>query len=183
MKNIFPVLVVLVLAAGAAAQSLGDVARQSRSEKKQPAVVRVEGEAIPALSSEPSTADQGEAKPDAAPAGDAKTADAKDVKKSPRESAKKNAENWNKKLDAEKQEISTLQRELDIVQREQRLRAAAYYADAGTQIRDQGRFAEESRREQQEIDAKKQALDTARQKLSDLEEQARKEGVRSNSPD
>jgi hypothetical protein len=190
MRNIFPVLIALVFTAGAGAQSLGDAARKSRTEKKAPAVVHVEGEAIPPAALEPATPDQGEGKTDAVENGDGKRADvktaaaddkSKDDSKKPAESAGAKPEDWNKKLDAEKQGISTLQRELDIAQREQRLRAAAFYGDAGTQLRDQGRFAEESRKQQEEIDAKKQALDAARQKLSDMQEQARKEGV--SSPD
>jgi hypothetical protein len=191
MRNIFPVLIVLVFTAGAGAQSLGDAARKSRTEKKAPAVVHVEGEAIPPGALEPATPDQGEAKTDAVENGDGKSADVKtataddkskdDSKKPSAESAGKKPADWNKKLDAGKQEVSTLQRELDIAQREQRLRAAAFYGDAGTQLRDQGKFAEESRKQQEEIDAKKQALDAARQKLGDMQEQARKEGV--SSPD
>jgi len=45
-------------------------------------------------------------------------------------------------------------------------------------LRDQGKFAEDTRKEQDEINSKKQALDTAQKKLDDLQEQARKSGMR-----
>jgi hypothetical protein len=197
MKNTILLIVVLMFAAVAGAQSLGDVARQTRTEKKAPAVFHVEGQAYPPEAAEPApdkSDSKKDAKTDAADNGGGKSADEKSAgassadgkskdepKKSPAELAQKKAEDWNKKLDAEKSEISNLQRELDVSQREQRLRAAAYYGDAGTQMRDQAKFAEDSRKQQEEIDAKKQALDAARNKLGDMQEQARKEGV--SNPD
>ena len=196
MKNTISLIVVLMFAAVAGAQSLGDVARQTRSEKKAPAVFHVEGQAYPPTADEQAP-DKSDSKADAAdksggksadeknagaaPSPDGKSKDKDEPKKSPAELAQKKAEDWNKKLDTEKSEISNLQRELDVAQREQRLRAAAFYGDAGTQMRDQAKFAEDSRKQQEEIDAKKQALDAHRQKLGDMQEQARKEGV--SSPD
>jgi hypothetical protein len=197
-KKFLPLLTVLMFALAAhAQQSLGDVARKSRSERHPAATVRLEGQAIVIPSDEPSPGDQAkkdgnssaEAKPDDSKAADAKAPDGKaagakdEPKKSATELAQQKVDGWKKKIDTQKQEIATLQRELDIAQREQRLRAAAYYADAGTQLRDPGRFAEDSRKEQGEIDAKKQALEAANQKLADMQEQARKEGVSASPTD
>src|SRR6478735_1802985 len=89
------------------------------------------------------------------------------------------ADTFKDKLEAQKQEIARLQRELDISQREAKLRAATFYGDAGTQLRDQAKFAEDMRKQQEEMDSKKQALDAAQQKLADLQEEARKSGVKS----
>src|SRR5262249_90407 len=88
------------------------------------------------------------------------------------------AEDWNKKIEAQRNEIILLQRELEVAQREQRLRAAAFYADAGTQLRDPAKYADDSRKEQEQIDTKKQALEHAQEKMADLQEQARKAGAR-----
>lgn len=184
MKKLLPLLMVLMVSLAARGQeSLGDVARKSRSAKRPQATVHLEGQAIVLPSTEPAVSEQEQAKrenelgPDSKAAADGKTA------KSAAEQAQQKADDWKKKIDGQKQEIVTLQRELDVVQREQRLRAAAYYADAGTQLRDSGRFAEESRKEQEEIDAKKQALDAANQKLADIQEQARKAGAPAASSD
>jgi hypothetical protein len=174
MKRILPLLMVVVFAAGAwAQQSLGEIARKYRAQKKPTSTIRLDDDNMPR-------------KLDANPDEDVKKQDNSGDKAASDDQAKKEASDKSKegndKLAAqmkdEKDEISRLQRELDVAQREQRLRAAAYYADAGTQLRDQGKFAEDSRKEQEEIDTKKQALTAAQQKLDDMQEQARKAGVR-----
>jgi hypothetical protein len=45
-------------------------------------------------------------------------------------------------------------------------------------LRDQAKYAEDTRKEQDEINTKKQALDAGQQKLADLQEQARKSGIK-----
>jgi hypothetical protein len=178
MKLLFAFPVTLLLAVGAGAQqaqqSLADVARQTRTDKKSSAIARFDDDSMrrsPEL--EPAT-DEKDAKKEAQ---SGKAADGQDKDK--KDADKSKAAEWSKKIEAQKKEIETLKRELDIRQREQRLRAASFYADAGTRIRDQGKFAEDSRQEQEQIDAKKQALDAAQQKLADLQEQARKAGASS----
>jgi hypothetical protein len=174
MNRLYLLLVTLVFTAGAAAQqSLGDVARQARAERKAPATMRFDDDYLRRSSSGlVSTVGQDTTK-EADQTG--KAPEGKDQDKKQTEKSK--SEDWTRKVDDQKKEIATLQRELDILQREQRLRAAAFYGDAGTQLRDQGKFAQDSRQEQEQIDAKKQALDTAQQKLGDLQEQARKAGA------
>jgi hypothetical protein len=175
MKKYLPIFVLMLFAAGAWAQSLGEVARQNRMKKKASASVRLDDDNMPRnllANAEPETAKD----------ADKQAAD-KDKDKDKDKKAADSAQKHDKladQLKAQKDEIARLQRELDIVQREQRLRAAAYYADAGTQLRDQAKFAEDSRKEQSEIDGKKQALDAAQQKLADLQEQARKAGLGSS---
>ena len=181
-KILFSSLMLLAASAVAMAQpssqpssppSLGEAARQARAQRSRtPATIRLEGDGLVMPdSSKNANMD--------VPATDAKAADSKDDgKKSSADEVKQKTEDWNKKIDAQRNEIVLLQRELDVAQREQRLRAAAFYADAGTQLRDPARYAEDSRKEQELIDSKKQALDRAQEKLADLQEQARKAGVR-----
>src|SRR5215471_5171353 len=184
MKTISSVVILLIFAASATAESVADAARKARTQQHSGTeAIRLDGDSMPRLatasvsSSEPEKAKDSDQPADAkasdAKPADAKTADSKDQAKAP---PKPTADDWAKKIEAQKKEIATLQRELDILQREQRLRAATFYADAGTQLRDSGKFAEDSRKEQADIDGKKQALTDAQQKLEDLQEAARKAG-------
>lgn len=181
-KILFSSLMLLAAAAVAVAQqssqpssqpSLGEAARQARAQKSRtPATIRLEGDGVIV----PDSSKNGNLD---VPATDIKSSESKDdSKKSAADDIKQKTEDWNKKVEAARNEIVLLQRELDVAQREQRLRAAAFYADAGTQLRDPAKYAEDSRKEQELIDTKKQALDRAQEKLADLEEQARKSGVR-----
>jgi len=177
-KILFSFLMLLAATAVAVAQqssqpSLGEAARKARAQKSRtPATIRLEGDGLvmPDSSKNANMDVQ---------ATDTKAAENKDdSKKSAADDIKQKTEDWNKRVEAQRNEIVLLQRELDVAQREQRLRAAAFYADAGTQLRDSAKYAEDSRKEQETIDTKKQALDRAQEKLADLEEQARKAGVR-----
>ncbi len=176
MKRILPLLMLVAFAASAwAQQSLGEIARKYRAQKKPTSTIRLDDDNMPR-------------KLDANPDEDVKKESDSDDKAAANDQAKKEATDKAKddkdklagQIKDQKEEISRLQRELDVTQREQRLRAAAYYADAGTQLRDQTKFADDSRKEQDEIDSKKQALTAAQQKLDDMQEQARKSGVRTN---
>lgn len=175
MKRILPLLMVIAFAASALAQqSLGEIARKYRAQKKPTSTIRLDDDNMPrTLDANP---DEDVKKPDSS---EKIAADEKE-KKEAAEKSKDDKDKLAAQIKDEKEEISRLQRELDVTEREQRLRAAAYYADAGTQLRDQGKFADDSRKEQEEIDSKKQALTAAQQKLDDMQEQARKSGARSN---
>lgn len=173
MKRIVPLALVLCFAAAAwAQQSLGEIARKNRSQKKATSTVRLDDDNMPrkVIPDEPSD--------DTSKSADKPTGTADTARKDSADAAKQKNDELQQKLKDQKEEIGKLQRELDVIQREQRLRAAAFYADAGTQLRDQTRFADDSRKEQEELDKKKQALDAAQQKLSDLQEQARKSGMK-----
>jgi hypothetical protein len=173
MKKYLPIFVLILFAAGAWAQSLGEVARQNRTKKKPSASVRLDDDNMPRTL-------LANAEPEPAKDADKQAADKDKDKDKDKKAAAPKSDKLIDQIKGQKEEIARLQRELDIVQREQRLRAAAFYADAGTQLRDQAKFAEDSRKEQAEIDGKKQALDAAQQKLSDLQEQARKAGLGSS---
>src|ERR1700731_1400123 len=179
------VMVVLCLAGAATfvqqsfAQSLGDVARANRAKKHASAsAVKLDDDSMP-HSSVPSAGSEAEAaKKTDDKSASTKEAESKDAKKDTADAQKK-SEELKKQIEGGKKEIASLQRERDIATREARLRAAAYYGDAGTMLRDQAKFAEDARKEQDEINGKKQALDAAQKKLDDLQEQARKSGIRS----
>jgi hypothetical protein len=175
MKRILPLLMVMAFTAGAwAQQSLGEIARKYRAQKKPTPTIRLDDDNMPRkLDANP---DEDVKKPESTDNAAADEKEKKDVS----EKSKENNDKLATQIKDEKDEISRLQRELDISEREQRLRAAAYYADAGTQLRDQGKFAEDSRKQQEEVDSKKQALAAAQQKLDDMQEQARKSGLRPN---
>src|SRR5436309_1479588 len=186
----FLVVVVCLLGVSAMAQSLGDIARKSRAEKKANASAKViDNDVLPSSSSSAPAADQ---KDSTAASGDQKDSsadaakpegDKESNKKSAADQDKANIEAWKKQIAEQKKEITQLQRELDVDEREARLRAAAFYADAGVMLRDQAKFAEDTRKSQAEIDGKKQVIADAKQKLDDLLEQARKAGVPSGQLD
>lgn len=190
---------------GAGAQSLADIAAQTRAKQKaNPNAKVIDNDILPSVPEAASSGSPDDTKKDDAASdntakgddkdekkdadkkdadkGDKKDADKKDDgKKDDEKTAEQKAsDSLKKKIEEQQKQITQLQRELDVAQREARLRAAAYYADAGTMLRDQGKFAEDSRKQQAEIDAKTQALADARQKLEELQEQARKSGISSS---
>lgn len=176
MRRILPLLLLIAFAASAwAQQSLGEIARKYRAQKKPTPTINLNDDNMPRKLDANSDEDVKKE----SDSGD-KTAANDQAKKEAADKAKDNKDKLAGQIKDQKEEISRLQRELDVTQREQRLRAAAYYADAGTQLRDQTKFADDSRKEQDEIDSKKQALTAAQQNLDDMQEQARKSGVRTN---
>ena len=106
----------------------------------------------------------------------ASTADSKTDKPSADEQ-KKTSEDSAKKIAAQKDQIDLTARELDVLQREYRLRAAAFYADAGNRLRNQGSWDTQDAQYKDQIAQKQKSLDAAKQQLSDMQEQARKDGV------
>ena len=168
---------VMALAATTSAQSLGEVARKSRTQKK-PAATRVY------TNDDLSTAttfNNGAASGPTATEPEA-DAEAKPAEKSTAPADKEKAlADWRAKFDEQKKAISLLERELDVAQREHQQRVAAFYADAGNQLRNQSAWAEQDRKLQAEITAKQQALATGRQKLEELKEAARKAGMPSSA--
>src|SRR5579863_6754353 len=200
MKKLLSLLIpiVSILAISAGAQSLADIAAQTRAKQKANPNARViDNDILPSAADadsygspyETKKDDESAMKADAkkpADKADKKDQDSKDEAKkddgkaNAAEGGQKVSDGLKKQIDDTQKEIGQLQRELDVAQREARLRAAAYYADAGTMLRDQGKFADDTRKSQAEIDAKTQALATAKQKLEDLQESARKSGMPSS---
>ena len=87
------------------------------------------------------------------------------------------------KLDAQKAKIDQIAHELDLDQREYRLKAAALYNDAGNRLRNAGEFDKEGAQDRADMDAKQKALDDAKAQLTDMQERARKAGVREKDSD
>jgi hypothetical protein len=114
----------------------------------------------------------------AAPADDKNAA----ATKADDDKAKKDAANkvWQDKVTGQKDQIDLASRELDVLQREYQLRAAAEYADAGNRLRNSAPWDKEDADYKQKIADKQKAVETAKQKLTDMQEEARKDGVPSN---
>lgn len=177
MKSFFAIVIVVLLGASAfGQQSLGDIARRNRAKKKPGAVMEFNDEnmhrTIAPDQDESSSGDQ-----DSKPQQDAAAKD-KASKKDDAEAAQQKKQELQKNIDSEKKKIADMEHELDIMQREQKLRTAAYYGDAGTMLRDSAKYEQDTKKQQDEMDAKKKDIDAAQQKLDDLQEQARKAGVR-----
>ena len=198
MKRFLSLLIACsaILVASAGAQSLADVAKQTRAKQKaNPNAKVIDNDVLPSTmdtSSETPAASTSPASTLTAAkkdeTGNSQPA-AKELSKAESEKAagdqedQKNIDLWKKQINDEKREISQLERELNVAQREAGLHAAVYYADAGTMLRDSAKFAEDNRKLQAEIDTKTQALAAAKQKLADLQEEARKAGVPGNQLD
>ena len=164
----------IVTCAGAQ-ESLGELARQQR-QLKRPSSARVITNddiamaAAPAPEAAPPAA-AAEAKGDKSEKSDAAAVPSADDKE-------KLAASFKAKADEQKKNIAQLERELDVAQREYRVKVAIYYADVGNNLRDSKKWAEEDRKQRAELDDKQKAIAAAKQKLADIQEAARKEGVR-----
>jgi hypothetical protein len=181
------IAIVSAFAISAQAQSLGDQARNLRTEKPETPQskvftndnlptsggITVVGAPAPAASAAPaSTASSTATKATAtSTAGTAPAA----------EDPSKTADKIKGDVEKQKAEISRLERELDVSTREWKLRQASYYGDAGNQLRDPKAWAEQERKYNDETSQKQQALSDAKQKLDDLQEQARKAGLSSSA--
>ncbi len=187
---------ILLMVTAAGAQSLGDYAREVRKEKPQkpPAAKHFDNDNLPkdehiSVVGQPAAAPAGDAANAAAKPDDStKDADqSKPDQKKDAQSGKDEAgkhqpadQDWQEKINTQKNQIDLLTRELDVLQREYRIRAAAFYADAGNRLRNSGPWDKQDAQYKQDIDVKQKALDAAKQKLDDLQEQARKAGVPSS---
>ena len=167
---------IMLMTAAGYTQSLGDVARKSRTQKK-PAAARVyTNDDLTTATTFNNGAASGPTAPESQADAAAKTADKADA---PADKEKASAD-WRAKFEEQKKAISLLERELDVAQREYKQRVAVFYADAGNQLRNQAAWADQDRKVQADIAAKQQELSTARQKLEDLKEDARKAGLPSS---
>ncbi len=168
------ILGMAVIATVAMAQSLGDVARKQRQEKKPPAARVYTNDDLP------TNAPINVGSSPAAEKSDSKVAEKTATPGSPEEIAKLSA-SWRAKLDEQKKAIAMLERELDVTQREYRQRVAEFYWDAGTRLRDDRKWADNERKYQADLADKQKQVADARQKLDDMREEARKAGVPSSA--
>ena len=159
------------------AQTLADVARKQRQDKKQPNAKVYTNDDL--QSSPPANSPAPAAAAASVPAGtSAATSDKtkKDDKTAADEDEAKR-KSFKSRADAAKAEIAQIQHDLEIAEREYKLRAAVYYADAGNSLRDPKAWADQDRKYQAERANKQKDLDAAKQKLADIQDEARKAGV------
>lgn len=191
----------LLTAAWAQSDSLGDYARQVRKQKAQkPAAAKqfdndnlprrdtlsVVGPAPAETDAKPAETDGAAQEGDSAQSDKPEATDqatgqkAEDKPGEAEAQRQKFYEEWKKRIVEQKGTVDLTTRELDVAQREYRLRAAAFYADAGNRLRNAGAWDKEDAQFKQQIADKQKALDNAKQKLEDLQEEARKAGVPSS---
>lgn len=90
----------------------------------------------------------------------------------------KAADEWKTKLDQQKAKIDFLNHELDIYQRELRLRAAAVYSDPAARGRNAAEWDRADAQYKADIEAKQKAIEDARHEMDQMQESARKAGLK-----
>ena len=165
-----------LLTATAAAQSLGDYARQQRAKKPPTSegVKEYTNDNLP-TSGGLSTSSPGAGAPDSTSAS-ASASKSKADAAAQKDTGKLEAD-WRAKFAKQKSEISQLQRELDVATKERNLMVADYYRRPAENLQRSKTFAETDQKNQAEIAEKKQALADAQQKLEDMKEELRKAGL------
>lgn len=181
LQFVFALALAGLLTATAAAQSLGDYARQQRA-KKPPTTEGVKeytndnlptsGGALSTVGASATPASDSASTSASAAKSKADTASQKDMGKLETE--------WKAKFAKQKGEIATLQREMDVSTRENKLRASAHYGNAAERLQHSKQFAEDDLKYQAELKEKQQALADAQQKLEDMKEELRKAGLPSS---
>jgi hypothetical protein len=175
MRLVKVIVVAMLLGGFAMAQeSLGDLARQQRAEKKNKQATHViSNDELPASA----TVNPENATPyttTASSISDDKTADKKTT---PEADQAKIDDGFRKRVKEQKDAIALLERELTVSDREHKLQVAAFYADAGSRLRNDAQWAKQERQYQEETKNKQQALDDARKKLDDIRDEGRKAGA------
>lgn len=174
-------VLILAVAGIASAQSLGDYARNAKKNKADTGTASkvYDNDNLP---TDGTLSVVGPAPTDAATAAAAdKTAQATAADKKAEQ--QKANDKLQKGLDEQKQKIDALNKELDLLQREYRLQAAAFYADAGNRLRDSSQWDKDEANYKSEIDAKQKAISDAQQKLTEMQEDARKAGIKQPDAD
>lgn len=167
-----------LLATTAAAQSLGEYARQQRAQRPAtPAGAKVyTNDNLPTSGH---LSEIGQPAPSPSPVSPRAAAAAAKAEQQKAEDQKKLEAEWRAKFTELKKNIGLMQRELDNLIRENKLRQANYYRDAVAQMHPEV-FAAADQQYQADIAAKQQALDDAKQKLEGMQEELRKAGLPSS---
>ena len=170
---------------GASAQSLGDYARQARKNKPKTDTSRhydndnlPVNEQLSVVGPDPSASTGGDQKTATATAQTAAT-----DPKAAQADRQKAVDEIKQKIDDQKSKIAELTHELDLDQREYRLRAATFYGDAGAQLRNSAQWSKDDAQYKSDLDSKQKAITAAQQQLGDLQEQARKAGMKEKDSD
>ncbi|HEX7894160.1 MAG TPA: hypothetical protein VF447_08220 [Terriglobales bacterium] len=193
-------VVVLGCAVGALGQdnspSLGDYARAARKAKPEPPASSApkvyDNDNMPKESTlsvvgneSASPNDQGtDAQASTDKPAATKSADAKDKDKLPEikpgestEDRQKAIGEWKDKLKGQQDKIAQLSHELDLLQREYRVKAAEFYGNTARRTQNPTGFAQEDADYKKQIAEKQQAVDDAKAKLSQMQDDARKQGA------
>lgn len=186
----FAIATVLVFSTGTCtllAQSLSEVARETRNAPHARAKKVVTNDDIPSVDTM-STASTPEK--DSAKASDDKTASKGEskagvtAKAGSARPAKKDSEQeksdagLNDKYSQQQDKISLLEREVKVSEQEYRQKQLAHLADVNARVNNQQQYAEAEKLDEDEIAQKKEKLNAERQKLSDMQEDARHAGVK-----
>ena len=166
----------------AAAQSLGDYARKARKNKPQSSTTsrHYDNDNLPTGQPLSVVGPQ----PGAQPANSAGTqAAATSGQSAAQAERQKQAEDLQNKIKEQQEKIDGLSHELNLDQREYRLRASAYYADLGNRLRNSAQWDKDDAQYRADMDAKQKAIDSARKQLDELQEQARRAGMKLDDND
>jgi hypothetical protein len=174
------IVIVIVLAIGAAsAQSLGDYARNVRKNKTEPttATRTFDNDNLPtggtlSVVGPAAAGDGSPAGATAVPSPDKATSD-----------RQKAADDWKAKLANQQQKVDGLNKEIEKEQADSRMRAAVAASDPASRLRNAGEWGKEDADYQNSLDQKQKALDAAREELDQMQENARKAGVREQDKD
>lgn len=205
MKRILLFSIAVLLVAGVAGsasaqsdsgqkQSLGDFARAERAQKKPDTSRHFDNDTIPrtdklSVVGNTENAQNDSAPPENSTADNATTSDS-DSQQASAETPKKGVvapdkQQANEELKTQiadaQSKVDLLTRELDVAQKESQLREAAFYGDAGSRLRNSGTWDKENATSKDQIADKQKALADAKQQLEDLQEQARKAGIKSEN--
>lgn len=166
------IAMVVLVAALASAQSLGDVARENRAAKRKQAARVITNDDV--ASSAPAEQPAAVA-PTNAPTTQQQRRD-KITTDLVRETEKQYGE-YRKRANDLKVEIAKLQGEAAQVERNRLVQATNFYMDAGQRLRDPKAWTEQRQKLDEDVAKKNKELEAAKQKLEDLREEARKLGI------
>ncbi len=175
VSQMLVLLAALLLAATASAQSLGELARRVRAQKrKQPKATRVyTNDTLPraSRSSTAAVATETKAQP-GEKAKEDKTAEPAEGKKSRAELEKEYRERAGKLRES----LTLEERRLEVLQREFNMANVQFYSDPNVALREQTARAELTDR-QQELEQQKAAIAAARKAIADLAEELRRKAL------
>jgi hypothetical protein len=161
----------------ASAQSLGDAARSARKGKlQQTSTHHYDNDNLP-TTDKVSVVGPASATSDA-PSATTNAAVAPPDPKAAAAERQQAADEWKTKVDEQKKTVDSLNHELDLVQREYRLRAVAQYSDAGNRLRNSAQWDKDEADFKKQLADKQKAVDDAKHDLENVQEQARKAGIK-----
>lgn len=165
-----------LLAAPAAAQSLGEYARQQRA-KKPPSSESVKEYTNDNLPTSGMISEVGQVAPAPEPVSPKDAAKAQKAEQQKAAEQKNLEAQWRAKLAEQKRNIAQMQRELDTLVRENKLRQAAFKNNTAQQAYGAAEFTAADQKYQAEITEKQQALDAAKEKLEAMKNELRQAGL------